>query len=180
MAKNALILHAWYNTPDKHWYPWLKKELESRGYTVYLPEIPTMNSASPDLATQMAFIKKTVPLDESFVVIGHSLGTLLALRLAEKHSFSGMILISGWDYDDLTVEHASFWPDKLSHSAIGKNVGKILVTSTNNDPYMTDFSMKEMAKRLGAECLFIKDAGHFTKEYGRTEIPELLPFLQQL
>ena len=88
MNKTALILHAWLNGPDAHWYPWLKTELESRGYTVYLPEIPTMNTDAPNLHKQMEFIEKNIPLDENMIMFGHSLGCLLAMRLAEKHQFS--------------------------------------------------------------------------------------------
>lgn len=29
--KKALILHAWYATPESDWYPWLKTELEKKG-----------------------------------------------------------------------------------------------------------------------------------------------------
>ena len=175
--KQALILHAWHNTPDNHWYPWLKTELETRGYTVYMPEIPTMNSDAPDLATQMDFIEKKVPLSKDFLVVGHSLSALLALRLAEKHQFAEMILIAGWDFDDLTVEHQSFWKTKINHAAIRKNVKHIIVTSSDNDPYMTDFTMKEMAKRFAAEYIFSKGAGHFTKDYGVTTIPGLIQYL---
>lgn len=92
MIKQALILHAWLNGQDKHWYPWLKNELETRGYTVYLPEIPTMNSQNPDLQTQINFIEKTIPLDNNFIVFGHSLGCLLALRLGELHAFQKYFL----------------------------------------------------------------------------------------
>lgn len=73
MGKQALMLHAWLNGPDAHWYPWLKTELENRGHTVYLPEIPTMNTNTPDLAVQMKFIEKNVPLDKDVLVFGHSL-----------------------------------------------------------------------------------------------------------
>jgi len=177
MAKRALILHAWQNTSDNHWYPWLRKTLEDRGYTVYLPDIPTMNTMSPDLPAQMKYIEKEIPLSSDFIVFGHSLGTLLAMRLAEKHQFSKLFLISGWDYDDLTPEHRSFWPGKLNHNAIQKNVKNIYVISTNNDPYMTEFTMKEMSTRFGATYVFIKDAGHFTTDSGRTEIPELIPLI---
>jgi hypothetical protein len=62
-----------------NWYPWLKKELEIKGYTVYLPEIPTMNSNTPNLQTQIKFIEKYIPLDKNFIVFGHSLGALLAM-----------------------------------------------------------------------------------------------------
>ncbi len=160
MNKSALILHAWLNGPDKHWYPWLKKELESRGYTVYMPEIPTMNSDVPDLKTQMEFIEHTVPLTKDFIVIGHSLGALLAMRLAETHTFRKMFLISGWDFDDLTAEHQSFWQTKMNHAAIHKNVRKIYVISSDNDPYTTAFTTEEMSKRLAAEFILIKGAGH--------------------
>lgn len=175
--KSALILHAWLNGTDKHWYLWLKTELESQGYTVYLPEIPTMNTQSPDLVTQMDFIEKTVPLDQDFIIFGHSLSCLLAMRLAEKHTFRKMFLVAGWDFDDLTPEHASFWPNKINHEEVKKNVKEIFVTSSENDPYMSAFTMEEMSKRLGGKYIFIKGAGHFTEEYGITKIPELLPFI---
>jgi len=175
MKKQALILHAWLNGPDKHWYTWLKKELEARGYTVYLPEIPTMNSEAPRLAEQMKFIENTIPLGKDMLLFGHSLGSVLALRLAEKHSFRKMFLVAGWDFDDLTAEHKSYWPNKLNHAVIKKNVKHIYVTSSENDPYMTDFTMKEMAKRLSATYIFVKGAGHFTDKFGITKIPQLLP-----
>lgn len=175
--KNALILHAWQNGPNTHWYPWLKKELESRGYTVYLPEIPTMNTMTPDLKTQMDFIEKTIPLSDDFIVFGHSLGCLLAMRLAEKHTFSKLFLVSGWDFDDLTVEHQSFWPNKLNHALIKKNVKEIFVTSSENDPYMTAFSMEEMSKRLGATLITVPGAGHFTDKFGITKINEVLQYV---
>lgn len=175
--KQALILHAWLNDSNKHWYPWLKIELEKKGYTVHLPEIPTMNSNNPDLQTQMDFIEKTIPLDKDFVVFGHSLGCLLAMRLAEKHAFNKLFLVAGWDFDDLTPEHQSFWPNKLDHEAIKKHVEKIFVTSSENDPYMTAFTMEEMSKRLGAKYIFIQSAGHFTEKFGITKISDLLPFI---
>ena len=175
--KQALILHAWLNSPDAHWYPWLKKELETLGYTVYLPEIPTMNSEAPDLQTQIDFIEKTIPLSDDFIVFGHSLGCLLAMRLAEKHKFSKMFLVAAWDFDDLTVEHQSYWPNKLNHALIKKNVAKIYVTSSENDPYMTAFSMEEMSKRLGATLITIPGAGHFTDKFGITQIPQLLEYV---
>ncbi len=174
MGKQSIILHAWLNGPDAHWYPWLKTELENRGYTVYLPEIPTMNTDAPDLAVQMEFIEKNVPLDKDFLVFGHSLGCLLAMRLAEKHQFQKMFLVAGWDFDDLTTEHQSYWPNKLNHEAIKKNVKEIYCITSENDPYMTAFSVEEMNKRLSGKLLLIKGAGHFTEKFGVKQIPQLL------
>ena len=58
MQQNALIVHAWLSSTNDHWYQWLKTELTNKGYTVYLPEIPTMNSQAPNLQTQMDFYRK--------------------------------------------------------------------------------------------------------------------------
>jgi len=172
MNKNALILHAWYNDPEKHWYPWLKKELEKKGYKVEVPELPTMNTALPDLSKQFKVAEKYVSNDT--VVIGHSLGALLAMRLAEKHSYKKMFLVAGWDFNDLTTEHKLFWKTPMNHAAIKKHVKDIYVISSDNDPYTTAFSAEEMSKRLGGKFILIKGAGHFTKESGISEIPEIL------
>lgn len=177
MNKQALILHAWLNGPNKHWYPWLKTELEARGYTVYLPEIPTMNSQTPDLPTQMDFIEKTIPLDKGFIIFGHSLGCLLALRLAEKYKLQKMFLVAGWDFDDLTVEHQSYWKHKINHETIKKNVKDIYCITSENDPFMTAFSVEEMNKRLVGKFVLIKGAGHFTEKFGITKIPEVLQYV---
>ena len=143
---------------------------------MYLPEIPTMNSQNPDLQTQINFIEKTIPLDNNFIVFGHSLGCLLALRLGELHAFQKIFLIAGWDFDDLTVEHQSYWKNKLDHKAIKKNVKDIYCITSENDPFMTAFSVEEMNKRLAGNFILIKGAGHFTEKFGITKIPELLPF----
>ena len=175
--KSALILHAWLNGPDAHWYPWLKNELQKLDYQVSLPEIPTMNTKLPSLSKQMNFIKKRIPLDENFVVIGHSLGALLGLRLAEKFKFKKLILVAGWDFNDLTEEHRLFWRNRINHQAIKQNVKQIYCISSNNDPYMTAFTVTEMSKRLAGKFFLLKGAGHFTKNDGINEIPEILKYL---
>ena len=83
--QKALILHAWYSKPESNWYPWLKKQFEDKNYQVFLPKIPTFNTNEPQLKTSMEFIEKDYPVDVNTTVVGHSLGCLLALRLAEKN-----------------------------------------------------------------------------------------------
>jgi uncharacterized protein len=173
--KHALILHAWYNKPDNHWYPWLKNELEKKGYTVDVPELPTMNTDLPDMARQLKTAEKFITNDS--VVIGHSLGCLLSMRLAENHSYQKMVLVAGWDFNDLTAEHRLFWPNPINHDVIKKHIKKIYVISSNNDPYTTAVTAEDMSKRFAGKFILIKDAGHFTKKYGITKIPIILNLL---
>lgn len=172
--KHALILHAWYNHPENHWYPWLKKELQKKGYNVDVPELPTMNTALPDLVQQLKTAEKFVSKDS--VVIGHSLGTLLTMRLAEKYTYKKMFLVAGWDFNDLTIEHRLYWQMPMNHAAIKKHVKEIYVISSDNDPYITAVTAEDMSKRLGGKFVLIKGAGHFTKQFGITKIPKILQY----
>lgn len=177
MIKNILILPGWQCDPNSNWYPWLKTELEKIGYQVFLPQLPTMETNFPDLETQLEFIKNNFNIGEDTIIIGHSLGGVLALRLAERYKFSKMILISAWDFDDLTSEHQKFWSNKIDHQSIKNNVSDITCITSDNDPYFSTFQTQEMAKRLDAKFILIKNAGHFTKSSGVTQIPEILKLI---
>jgi predicted alpha/beta hydrolase family esterase len=155
--RKALVLEAWYSKPNDNWYPWLKKELERKGYKVFIPDLPTMDTSLPDMKQQLEFLEKNFIFDKDMkdmIVIGHSLGTLLAMRLAEKHSYKKMILVAGWDFNDLTSEHRLFWKTKIDHSKIKKNVKEIYCISSDNDPFITAITAEDMSKRLGENLFY--------------------------
>lgn len=175
--KKALILHAWYDSPTGQWYPWLKKELELKGYQVRVPALPTMGTSGPDMETMVKFILDNNLLDKDTVVIGHSLGAVLALRLAERTTFKRGILLAAWDYNDLTPEHQSFWTKMTDHSTIKKNVPSWVTIISDNDPYVTKAIAHEMSGRLGAKIVDAGVKGHFLAKDGVTEVPEVLEFV---
>jgi len=177
MQKQALILQGWYQKPESNWYPWLTSELIKRSYLVYTPNLPTMHTDLPDMTTQLAYIESLIAIDNDTLVVGHSLGCLLAMRLAEAHTLGKMFLVAGWDFNDLTAEHRLFWESPINHSKIKQHVKTIYCISSDNDPYMTAFTVKEMSKHLGGEFILIKGAGHFTEKDGVTTMPEVLPYL---
>lgn len=173
--KKALILHCWFGKPEDNWYPWVKTELEKKSYEVEVPELPTMNTDKPNLKAMMDTVGSKV--DKDMVVIGHSLGALLGMRIAEKQKFKLLVLVSGWDFNDLTKEHASFWEKPFDHQKIIENVNKIGVIHSDDDPYITAFQAEEMAKRLRAKFSLIKGGGHLTAKDGITRLPEILEWI---
>lgn len=173
----ALILQGWQQKTDKHWYPWLANELKQRGYEVFLPDLPTIHTDLPDMNKPIDFVENLLQIDNDTIIFGHSIGCLLAMRLAEKHKFKKMFLISGWDFDNLTLGHRLFWPNKLNHAKIKEHLKKIYCFSSDNDPFMTAFTVEEMSKRLNAKFILIKGVGHFTDAYGVKKIPQLLQFI---
>lgn len=175
--KKALILHSWFSRPEDNWYGWLKAELEKKGYEVWLPEIPTMPTKELDMETMIKFILDKNFLDKDTVVIGHSLGSVLCMRLAERISFKKGIMLAGWDYNDLTPEHQSFWKTMMNHELIKKNVTEWVGLISDNDPYVTKFIAHEMMDRLGGKAIDVGPKGHFGKKEGITEVPEILEFV---
>ncbi len=175
--KKALVLQGWYQKPNSNWYPWLKKELEKKKYTVHTPDLPTMHTDIPDMQKQLAYIRKHVSVDANTIIFGHSLGCLLAMRIAQQTSYRKMFLIAGWDFNDLSYEHRLFWQTRINHTAIKKNVKEIYCISSDNDPYITAFTAEEMSKRLGGKFILVTGAGHFTEKDGVTTIPKIIPYL---
>lgn len=177
MKKQALILQGWYQKPESNWYPWLKTELEKRGFTTFLPDLPTIHTDLPDMNKQIEHIEQLLTFDNETIVFGHSLGCLLAMRLAEKYLYKKMFLIAGWDFNDLSVEHRLFWKKPINHEAIKEHVREIYCVSSDNDPYMTAFTVEEMSKRLGGKFILVKGAGHFTDQFGIKKIVQILELI---
>lgn len=172
--KSALILQGWYQKPESNWYPWLKSKLEEKNYTVYVPDLPTIHTDLPDWNKIKETILSKYNIKKISVVIGHSLGCLMALKLAEEYNFEKLVLVSGWDFNDLTEEHKLFWENPTNHSEIIKNAGEIYCISSDNDPYFTYFTNEEMSNRLQGKAIKVKGAGHFTEKFGIKELPEIL------
>jgi len=176
--KQTLLLHGWFQKPTENWFPWLRQELEKSGYTVSVPDLPTMQTNSPRLDKLLKVIDKTTTIDRQTTIIGHSLGCLIGLRLAEKFCFNKLILVAGWDFNDLTFEHRFFWKIPINHKKIISNVKNIVVIHSDNDPYITAFQAEEMSKRLKAvKFVLVKGAGHFGKDDHYTQLPQILKFV---
>jgi uncharacterized protein len=172
--KNALFLQSWYSKITDNWYPWVKAELIKKNYIVHFPDIAEFRQDAPDLNKILVKIISLNCVNHDSVVMGHSLGSLAAMRLAETTKLSNLILVSAWDFDDLTPNHKFFWQTKINHAQIIANTTIRHVIHSDNDPYITAFQAQEMANRLQADFTLIKGAGHFTSEDGISQIPELI------
>ena len=86
MIQTAFIIHGSNGNPNKHWYPWLKEELEKLGLKVFAPQFPIKDEQSLDnwLKTLEPFKKY---LDNS-ILIGHSLGVPFILNVLKLRGFN--------------------------------------------------------------------------------------------
>jgi len=91
---NFIILHGTKDGPDSWFHPWLKTELENRGFKVEAPQLPNTNA--PNINEQMNFVLDNCDIDENTIMVCHSLGSAVAMKVVERlpHKIQGLILMA--------------------------------------------------------------------------------------
>lgn len=106
----VLILHGFTGRADKEFIPWLKIELEKRGYDVQAPQMP--NTDAPTEEEQVSFVLESCSIDENTVLVGHSLGGVVAMKVIEKigNNVAGLVLVApAVEAEFRTGEPRNFW-----------------------------------------------------------------------
>lgn len=186
--RRIIIIHGWGGSPEKDWMPWAKSEFEKRGYDVLIPEMP-----DPDKPEMRAWVLRLASLldlvDEDTVFIGHSVGCQTILRylegLPEGQKVGQVICVAGWfKLTGLEPEEepiAKPWFDTpLDFKKIRNKVDSFVAIFSDNDPYVPyEENAKTYADKLGAEIILQQGMGHFSEDFGVTELPVLLELLEK-
>lgn len=175
---NYVILHGYTGRNDKNFIPWLKHELEQRGAKVQAPQLP--NTDNPTEVEQVQHVLDNVAFDENTVLIGHSLGGLVAMRVLEKlpHKIHHLMMVApailpqfyqgNDDIDTETGERKRFIDhfsydfdfDKISSQAVHKTI-----LQDNNDSKSRKPSMQYIADNIGATLYkTVANKRHFVAE----------------
>ncbi|NTU99187.1 hydrolase, partial [Candidatus Falkowbacteria bacterium] len=81
--KRAIIVHCWEGYPEYCWYPWVKEQLEARGFQVEVPALPETDL--PQLSGWLPALQQLIGQpDEELYLIGHSLGCATIMRYLES------------------------------------------------------------------------------------------------
>lgn len=178
--KRGILVHRWAGGPEDDWRPWLKRELEKRGYEVLVPEMP--DTETPVIEKWVSHLTSVVGTpDAETYFIGHSIGCQAILRYLEtiNTEVGGAIFVAGWFNlenleDDETRAIARPWIETpIDSQKIKQVLPKSALLISDNDPYGAFEENKEKFTQLGCEVAVLHNAGHITSEDGFTEIPEI-------
>ena len=175
---NFVILHGYTGSNQTNFIPWLKAELEQRGARVQAPQLP--NTDNPTEVEQVQYVLDNVAFDENTVLVGHSLGGLVAMRVLEKlpHKIHHLMMVApailpqfyqgNDDIDTKTGERKRFIDhfsydfdfDKISSQAVHKTI-----LQDNNDSKSRKPSMQYIADNIGATLYkTVANQRHFVAE----------------
>lgn len=163
--KNAIIFQGAGETQKSFWLPYVKKELEKRGYTVWLPQLPEIDN--PKLQEILSFILKNGEFNQETVMIGHSAGVPFILSTLEniEVKIKKAVMVAGLIEPSTNDEAITKWQklflqDKYDWRKIKAHCKEFIFINSVNDPWgCNEKQGKKMFDKLGG-TLIINEEGH--------------------
>jgi leucyl-tRNA synthetase len=138
--------------------------LEKRGHTVAAPQLP--GSESPNIREQVAYVKKHFKLDANTVLLGHSLGAVAALKVAESlpKPIAKLVLAGGFTkpkFEDHPRPFEKTFDWEFNFKKIKRNAPDIRILHDINDKIVSLARARELHTALGVEpILFEAESMH--------------------
>lgn len=190
--KRVVIAHGWDGTPEEGWFPWLKNELEARGYEVSVPQLP--NPSSPRIHAWVPALAAAIgTLNEDTYLVGHSMGCQAIARylegLPEGEKTGGVVFVAGFfkrlvdvGSDTNSQETENHWlgttPD---FERVKAHIRKSVALFSDDDPWVPLDNQDDFRDQLGSEIVIQHARGHFSGgRDGTTELPIVLEKILEL
>jgi len=181
MKKRVFIIHGFQGRPEGGWKPWVKHELEERGFDVFVPSMPDPDHPNKD--DWVAKIRETIgePLGTD-VIIGHSLGTIATLRYLESmkpgQTVGKVILVAGF-YEDLGDDEMkdmmTFVDTPVDWDAVHAHCPRFEVIHSDDDSSVPTRFAQRLANQLKVPIDMHQGYGHFSSGDAILELHLLIP-----
>ncbi len=187
VKQKVLLIHGFEGSAEGNWFPWMKGELEKRGFEI---RTATMSTSKHPVVDE--WMKELTPLIKDFgrndIIIGHSLGSKAALHLAlktKKHighlllvaSAIGALSHRDWEkmkreWSDSDVDALRrFWLEKIDLAQVSKYAEHVRLVISRDDDSVPLYTHDEIPRNWGFDVW--DGYGHFQAK----EIPELLAWV---
>ena len=163
--KRVIIVHCWGGHPEYCWYPYVKKELEAKGFEVTVPAFP--DTDNPNLSKWLPVLTEAVgEPDEETYLIGHSIGCATIFRylesLDEGQKLGGAVLVAGFIDNIGLDEIKNFFTTNIPLEKIKEKANHFVAIHSDNDPYVPLKHGDTFKEKLNAELIIKHEAGHFS------------------
>lgn len=191
MAKRVFIIHGWDGYPEEGCFPWLKKELTERGYTVFTPAMP--EPLAPKIDIWVSFLKKQIGVpDENTYLVGHSIGAQTILRYLEflpnGIKIGGVVFLAGWLHltdeafeDENDPQIAKPWLETpINWDSVKCHSNNFTAIFSDDDTVVPITDSEIFKEKLGAKIIIEHNKDHFSGSSGIKDLPILLEELLKM
>ncbi len=146
-----VILHGFESAPDRPRWVWAKAKLEELGHEVILPRLPNPNAPTEEEWVSAALSATTY--DENTVLVGHSLGSVAALKVLEKldRPIARLVTVGGFiskNFKDNPRPFEKTFTWTFDGEKIRNNVGSITILHDPQDYAVSDAQAAELSALL--------------------------------
>lgn len=187
--KRAVLLHGTDGSTDDHWFPWLKQELETRGYEVFCPDLPGKHT--PNREVYEKYLRDSGWDFTDNIIVGHSSGATTVLNLLSADWFPKIrasVTAGTFLNEKLTKEVDWYEPGQFDNlflpdynpDTLKLKAGKFVFVHSRDDPYCDFEDAKKLCDELSGDFIEIKNGGHLSSDWGISELPGLLDALEEV
>jgi len=184
--KRVFIVHGWDGYPEEGWFPWLKQELEAKGFQVFVPQLP--DAGSPRIQKWVPKLAETVgTADENTYFVGHSMGCQTIARYLETLppgvKVGGAVFVAGFfkhlagleDDPDVQETDRHWLGTPINLEKVKSHLPKSVAIFSDDDPWVPLDNQDDFRDKLGSEIVVEHTQGHFSgARDGTKELPVVL------
>ncbi len=159
---------------NKHWFPWLQKQLLLNDILAQTPEMPT--PYQPDYEKWKETFEQ-FKINENTILIGHSCGGGFLVRWLSENpiKINKLFLIAPWIDPSNNQPEPGFFDFKIDKNIVERTTESYLYISSDDD--IAELNTADLLEKEIKDLQIIKfeNKGHFTlSDMGSEEFPELL------
>ncbi|WP_167050665.1 alpha/beta fold hydrolase [Salinibacterium sp. ZJ77] len=182
--RRVIILHGYTAHPGKHWFGWLAEQLAPHGIETHIPALPDTDSPDAAAWTDAALAAIGTPASDT-VVIGHSLGTITAIRALgrafaadEDARLGGLVVVAPFvDPVPGLSELDPFADDVPELAPLAGRIDRRLAIHSDHDSVVPIALAAPVIAGLDAEAIEVPGGGHLMESEGWTTLPPLVPWI---
>lgn len=188
MKNNYFIIHGFKGSNIENWFPWFKERVDNDNNLCTIPQFPIEDKYHNYKCWKkmLDLYKEYEMFNKNTTVIGHSTGSICALKyiLDNKLKIKKLILVSGFNNfyaanvnDIHNAINPTYYIEENKIDEIKKYVNEIICIFGDNDPYIPQEKLYDLADKIEAKKVIIPGGGHLNAEFGYEKFEELLKYI---
>lgn len=185
--KTAFIIHGFNGDTTYTFGPWLKSELEKKGYNVIMPNFPIRSEASYNAWSNILSKYKNL-FTEDTIIVCHSIGNPFIIKfISENNLFAKLyISVAGFcklftvpDRDDLTNAFIDFQVPESNIEYFNTHIPVRYSIYSDNDHVIPFDILEDFVKQIKSTPVFISGVGHMGNRDNIHSLPQIVEILDK-